>query len=285
MAISVCVSAQETEKPESLLEVNFISAANSPAYVSATTKFKAGRKFTFARQIPVNFYLDSLNNPIGSAVSDSKGRAVAYLPASLKSQWDLSNTHKLIAVSKSTASFEAVTTELEVTKARLLLDSVDGQPRTVRVRVMEASGNDWIASKDVEVKIMIRRMGGDLPIGEEENYSTDSLGEAFVEFKRENIPGDEKGRLIFIAKIDQNDRFGTVTSERVLPWGTVAKHNESFFESRTLYATGDRAPIWLLFFAGSIIAIVWGSIIYLLYLLIKMKRVHKWKASDTGSPK
>ena len=42
---------------------------------------------------------------------------------------------------------------------------------------MKFENDSWLPVKDVDVKIGVRRLGGDLKIGDEETYTTDSFGQ------------------------------------------------------------------------------------------------------------
>ena len=88
------------------------------------------------------------------------------------------------------------------------------------------------------------------------------------------MPGDEKGNLILVARVEDNDSYGNLVVERSVPWGVAVKAEQNFWH-RTLWSTGNRAPIWLLFIALAIIIGVWGSIIYLVKQLFKVKKMGK----------
>ena len=47
------------------------------------------------------------------------------------------------------------------------------------------------------------------------------------------------------------------------------------FDQRKLWATKFRTPLWLLFMAYSIVIGVWGTIIYLVLQIIRIKRIGK----------
>ena len=79
--------------------------------------------------------------------------------------------------------------------------------------------------------------------------------------------------------------FGNVRMEKSIPWGKYYSR-ENNFGKRSLWATRDRSPIWLMFMAYSIIALVWGVIIYLIFQIIKIKKLGKEKtqAPSTRQP-
>ncbi len=139
---------------------------------------------------------------------------------------------------------------------------------------MKLENNEWVPAKDVDLKIGIKRLGGDLSIGDEETYTTDSLGRVAGEFKRDSLPGDDKNNLTLIARIEDNDNFGSLSVEKTVPWGVYIKP-ENNFGQRTLWAARGKAPVWLMLMAYSIIASVWGVILYLILQIIKISRLGK----------
>src|SRR5436190_3674815 len=101
-------------------------------------------------------------------------------------------------------------------------------------------GTEWIPAKDVEMKVGISRMGGVLSAGDEATYTTDSSGSVTVEFKKDSLPGDEKGNIILAAKVENNDQYGNLFVEKTVPWGISKKSDNTFFKQRTLWSTRSR---------------------------------------------
>jgi hypothetical protein len=130
----------------------------------------------------------------------------------------------------------------------------------------------------VELKIAVKRLGADLPVNETPTFTTDSTGQASADFKRDSIPGDAAGIITLVAKIEDNDQHGNISAEKAVPWGAkfVAVNN---FDRRTLYATRDKAPIWLVLMATSIIIVVWGILISLIMNIVKIKKLGKQASS------
>ena len=130
----------------------------------------------------------------------------------------------------------------------------------------------WIPVKGVELKIAVRRLDADLSVNETASFTTDSTGQASADFKRDSIPGDIKGNIVLVAKIEDNDQYGNLLIEKSVPWGSkfAAVNN---FDRRTLFATRDKTPIWLLFMAYSIVITVWGILISLVISIFKIKKL------------
>ena len=129
----------------------------------------------------------------------------------------------------------------------------------------------WAPVKGVDVVLAVRRMNADLTINEKPTFTTDSTGKVSADFKRDSIPGDSKGNITLVAKIVDNDQYGNLLIEKTVPWGAKFVR-VSTFDKRTLFATRNKAPIWLLFIAYSIAISVWCILVYLVFNLFKIKR-------------
>jgi hypothetical protein len=271
------VCAQDQEKPTLMVNLKYLVTNNNFQYLKVKTLLKANNKLQPESQTLVQLYLDSVSNQnfISQFKTDEKGEAKAVIPEALKAKWASSVTHKFLAIAPATKVYDEATSELEIAKAKIVVDtSNDDGTRKVTAHVYSFENNNWVPAKDVELKLGVRRLGGDLKIGDEENYTTDSLGQASGEFKLASLPGDLKGNLVLIAKVEDNDKFGSLSIEKSVPWGVYVKH-ESTFGTRALWGAEGRAPLWLLFIAYVIIGLVWGSLIYLLTRLYKIIKLGK----------
>ena len=61
----------------------------------------------------------------------------------------------------------------------------------------------WVPANGVELKIAVKRSIGNLPIGDEESYTTDSTGSVTAEFKRDSLLGNNKGNFILVARTEE----------------------------------------------------------------------------------
>ena len=90
----------------------------------------------------------------------------------------------------------------------------------------------------------------------------------------------QKGDIVLVARVDNNELFGNLLVKKVVPWGKPTVANDTFFTKRSLWATRDKAPIWLIVMAYSIIAAVWAVLIYLVIQLFKIRKLGR-NASST----
>jgi len=282
--IGKTVFAQKETKTDILVSYRYFVKNNTLPYLLVQTKIKADNKLQVLPGVVLKLFLDQSipENLIAKVRTDEKGMAKAALPVSLKTIWDSSATHKFLAVMEATSLEEETSTELEITKAKIVLDTVTEEGiRKVTAQVLGLENGEWTPVKDLEVKIGVRRLGGDIKIGEEENYTTDSLGQLTAEFKIDSLPADDKkGNIVLIAKTEDNDRFGNLFQEKTVPWGAYFERQTNF-NQRSLWATRDKTPIWLLLMAYSIVAAVWGVILYLIFGLVKIKNLGKTAVLET----
>jgi hypothetical protein len=270
------INAQDSVTSTPVLSVRYFLPENKIPYVEVSTKKKSGKKFEPIKSIPVNVYFNEAteNNLLGKIVTDINGKGRVALPASFKATWDSLTEFKFIAVSDSSGGVESLSFDVTIKKAILVIDATSSEgTRTVTAQLKEKKGNEWVPVKDIEMKVGVNRMGGILSAGDEETYTADSTGTVTAEFKKDSLPGDQQGNIVLVAKVEDNDAYGNLLVEKIVPWGIAFTPEKNFFDQRTLWSTRYRTPYWLLFMAYSIVIGVWGTIIFLVLQIIKIKKL------------
>ena len=148
---------------------------------------------------------------------------------------------------------------------------------TIHAKVLAFQDTGWVAQPETEIKLVVRRLMSDLSATEEETFTTDKNGEASAEFSL-SIPGDAQGNIDIGAKIDDHEMYGSLVSTKAAKWGVPLNPDNSFaktFARRTLWATRDKTPIWLLVFPNLIIVSVWGIIFFLIYQITRIIKLGK----------
>ena len=273
----ICVAQDSinTEKKELQLNVSYYQPQNNIPYVLVTTKTKVDRKFIGVKDLKVSVYLNDLtdSNLIQSFQSNATGEERIYIPTSFKEVWDAASSFTFIAVAAANKEFDETKGEAQVTKAKIEIDTNrTDETKNVIVNVKQLQNGEWVPAKGVDLKIAVKRSLGNLPIGDEETYTTDSTGSVTGEFKRDSLLGDHKGNFILIARTEDNENFGNLFAEKNVNWGVTPVIDNSF-DQRSLWATRNKTPIWLLGLAVSIIAGVWGTLIYLILQLIRIRKM------------
>ncbi len=267
--------AQDSVESKTTLNISYFLSTNNVPYISINVKKKTGRKIETMKDIPVNVYFSDAkaNNLLGKTITGISGEGRVGFPASFKSTWDSLNEFKFLATSDPIRGIEPLSADITIKKAILVIDTANADGvRTVTAQLKEKKGNDWVAVPAVEMKLAIDRSLGSLSVGDAETYTSDSTGKASAEFKKDSIPGDEKGNIILVARVEDNDSYGNLVVEKTVSWGKASIAQKGFWR-RTLWSTGNRAPLWLLGLAFSIIAGVWGVIFYLVRQLFKLRKM------------
>jgi hypothetical protein len=261
------------------LNLGYFNNANGTQYLVANAKAKVNGRFQPRPAVPVSFFItgESPSNLLGKAVTNNKGEAVLYVPPSAREEWNKSTKQSFVAVVDSSSLFEQASADAQIIKAKIELDTAED--RTVVAKVMEQQEKGWEPVKGVDLILAVKRLGSNLNIGSTPTHTTDSTGKASVDFKLENLPGDDSGNLVLVARIEGSDQYGTVTQEKKVPWGIIPTGHVSEFNKRTLYSRRGLAPIWLGFMAYSISLTVWAILIYLLFQIRKMRRIGRESAA------
>ncbi len=270
----VCtVFAQTADKGSLSIAVSYYVSNNKVPSLVAKVKTKINGRFQNVGGIPLSLFLskDTAASLISNVVTNEHGEAYANIPASLKKQWGTSVKHTFIAAFRGNTKYDSTSGNVTVGKAKILIDTVSG--RSIVATFMEMKDTTWTPVKGVDVVLAVKRSGGDLNINETPTFSTDSTGKASGDFKRDKLPGDLKGNIILVAKVVDNDQYGNLSIEKVVPWGAKFVSQNPDFNARTLFATRAKAPIWLLFIATGIIIAVWTVLILLVVNIVKIKRL------------
>lgn len=276
--VFIKTNAQDSTASPIILGLRYFLPQNKVPYVEVSTKVKVGRKFEPVTGIAVNVYLGDVaeKNLLGKVTTSKEGLGRVAIRASFKAAWDSLNEFKFLAESVAKTGDEPLSTDITIKKAILFIDTTsEDAVRSVTAQLKEKAGNQWVAVRDIEMKLSIKRLLGNLTVGDAETFTSDSSGIAIAEFKRDSMPGDKKGNLVLVASVEDNDSYGNLVIEKSVPWGKAAHAEIDFWSHRTLWSTGNRAPGWLLLLALSIIVGVWGTFLYLVGQLLKIKKMGK----------
>lgn len=124
--------------------------------------------------------------------------------------------------------------------------------------------------KEVEVKLYVKRLFSLLPIGGA--VATDEEGIASFEFPND-IPADMDGKLTVIAKTEDDENVGTIEASATSDWGIPRGGNEIL--ERSLSGSRSKAP-WIFIIASNVIIIgIWGTLIYVISQLFRIKKLSK----------
>lgn len=262
------------EKPTLSLGLKYYNDNNTTHHLLAEAKSKIDGKFQKIPNISLSFYITddaSKENLIGTGLTNEKGEAVIMIPEKAKNAWLSSPNQNFVVVSNPTKAYESTKGELTITKAKITIDTAEG--KIINAKLIALVDTVWTPIAGIDMVVGVKRISGSiLNANETPTYSTDSSGGVTAEFKRDSLPGDAKGNIVLVASVIDNDVYGTLTSELVVPWGKYYPH-ESNFDERTLFARRGHSPMWLELLAYAIVIVVWSVIIYLFFQIKKIKEL------------
>jgi len=262
----------QAAKNNLILGLSYFNNNNQTQFLKANTKTKIDRKFQQVPGIPVSFYIGTVSpaNLIGKATTNEKGLAFVFITPTAKDEWSRSSKQSFTVVADTTKLYDGTSTSIDLTKAKIKIDT--GEDKKITAVLYELKDTEWVPVKGVDMKVAVKRMGGDLNVSETPTYTTDSLGTISADFKVVNLPGDSLGNLVLVARVEDNDIYGNLSTEKNVPWGVDARYIYNF-NKRSLFARRGHSPLWLEWMAYSIIVAVWFILLYLFMQIRKLKKL------------
>ncbi len=140
------------------------------------------------------------------------------------------------------------------------------------MHVVTATVTDSITAKPlqkVELTFYVQRMFGQMKTG---TATTDSTGIATTEFAK-NARADETGKVIFIAKVEDND----VMNDKIIQLSLKADLPHGLNKPIPRAMIGRYAPWWLFITFTLTVGIVSLLFLYVLYLVYRIKKASTLK--------
>ena len=128
--------------------------------------------------------------------------------------------------------------------------------------------SEGLPVKGVSINLFVKRMLRDLPIA---SVATEENGIASFVFPKD-IPSID-GNLTLIAKITDDDNYKNTEERGDINWGTLVVSDNCNVNERAISAARDKAPIYLIATSIFIISIVWGTLLWAVLQVFKIKKV------------
>jgi hypothetical protein len=231
---------------------------------------------------PFNLYLNEVKpfDPLDGKGLISKchlnleGEGIFELPKDFYKRTASLPVYTFIVGLNSDAKYENAEESITITDAKISME-YNGEDSVKTAKALLMAWNDsagtYVPVPQAEVKLCIKRTFNFLLFGET-GAVTDATGQVAGELPPD-IPGNGNGTLTIFGRLEEDEKYGTVEGGISIPWTVLPKKNPD--RMRTLWSSGDNAPLLLVISSVTIITIIWGIIFYLVYLLIKIKRLGK----------
>lgn len=209
---------------------------------------------------------------MGKLYLNNEGEGVFEFPADYAKLTSGLHEFTFIAKMDSDPLYEDAEERITVKDAKISIaySGVDSI-KTATATLYIWKDTSFVPLPGAELKLCIKRTFNFLPFGES-GATTDSTGNISGELPLD-IPGNANGTLTIAARLEEDETYGNVESTKDVPWAVLPRVNPD--RGRTLWSQGDNAPLLLVISSVTIIVIIWGTIIYLISLLVKIKRLSK----------
>ena len=267
---SAATKETETKEEASLISpsLDFIVVQKSDNTIDLKATVKAKIKGTFLnlRLLKITFLQvsDTTEKNLGFIITDERGKATLNVKneALIMAKDGSLNFKASFAGNKQ---METADGEVTVKKAQLQITPVkEDSLLTVKVKFVAPGAADS-AGKDLTIGIFVNRSFNPLKIGE---GTTDENGEVTVEIPA-NLPGDDKGNITLLAKIDENENYGNLEASVTQQWG-IPVSDEQGDQPRALWSV--HPPIWMLVTFIALMVIVWGHFLVIVYELFRLRK-------------
>jgi len=262
---------EDTKEEASLIApvLDFIVVQKSDNTIDLKAAARAKVKGSFIRLslLKISFLQvsDTAEKNLGFVITDKNGKAVLTVKKdALTVTPDGSMFFK--ASFSGNKQMEPAEGEMTVKSGLLQITPVkEDSVLTVKVKFITPNTGMDSAMKDLTVGIFVQRLFSPLKIGE---GTTDENGEVTVEIPG-NLPGDDKGNITLLAKIDENEIFGNLEAGITQPWGLPVS---SKLEEQPRALWSAHPPIWMLITFIVMMVVVWGHFIVIVYQLFRLRK-------------
>lgn len=234
--------------------------------VALTAKIKSS--FIKLPLLKVTFFQVTENGDkeLGFVISDRSGIA------SFNTKGDSLETDKegklsFKAVFAGNKQMDPVEESVSFRRARLEIIPVEVDSAfSVTLKLVDIGTGTEKPAPEVVLGIYVHRLFNPLKVGE---ATTDENGECTVEIPN-TLPGDAKGNIELLAKLDENELYGNMETGSLQKWGTPVS-NKLGEQPRALWSL--HPPLWMLLTFIILMTTVWGHYVYIVYQLFRLRKV------------
>jgi hypothetical protein len=264
------VTAQETKEAATyapLIEFITIQKNDNSVDLKASVKAKISGTLTKLPGLKIEFFSgsDSSAKKAGEVITDRNGVALFNCKADQLTT-DAGGKLNFKASFAGKDSIETAEETASVKRARLEITPVkEDSLLSVSVKLIDLSSGTETPVSETAIGVFVKRLFLPLKLGE---GTTDEAGEATVEIPGK-LPGDARGDITLLAKLEENETYGNMEASVVQNWGvpvsTVLKELP-----RALWSS--HPPVWMLVTFVILMTAVWGHYIVIIFELFRLRK-------------
>ncbi len=208
---------------------------------------------------------DTAEKELGFVITNGQGKAVFNVKADAVAADKEGKLHFKASFAGNKA-MDPAEEEITFKRGRLIITPVkEDSLLSVQVKLIDVGTGTEIPVPETLVGIFVKRSFFPLKVGE---GTTDVNGEATVEIPN-NLPGDAKGNITLLAKLDENETYGNLEASVLQPWGTPVSDKMSDLP-RALWST--HPPLWMLITFIILVGTVWGHYLVIIIQLFRLRK-------------
>ncbi len=253
------------EKKTMTISLQYIKVMQENSQLSVRVQYKGKNGFEPCKYLHFSvFKKDTINEAhsvkIGTLLTNSVGKSTFMIPAQYVTD------SGVFSVKMENNSFFEEQEEQVIINAASITASIDKDGEQYFLNALLTNGKGQpIAGESLAVGL--KRLFGNMPIGEEESYETDSLGAVSVPIDA-GLTGID-GKLNFQVVLSESDLYGTIINNQLSNFGIAIKDRSSF-NKRTMWSPPTKTPLFLWIVPNALLISIWSILTYLLFNLIKI---------------
>ncbi len=261
---SITTKSAETVLLSPSLELISVQKADNSIDLKASmrTKFKGSSIRLPHLKVKFLQVTDTSEKELGYVITDRLGVAL-FNCKSDAIKVDKDGKVKFKAVFDGNKYMEPVDAEVNIKRGNLSLEPVktDSNYSAVLKLVNLTTG---AAIPDATVSLYVKRSFFPLKIGE---GKTEADGTVSIEVPK-NINGDSIGNITLIARLDENEEYGSLENAVTRNWGIPVSNIDQELP-RALWSS--HPPTWMLITFIVLMTTVWGHYIVIIYELFRLR--------------
>jgi hypothetical protein len=252
-----------------------IQKADNSIDLAAALRVKIKGTVIKLRLLKITFLqvAEDVEKNLGFVITDGNGKAVLNIKTDSLKAGSEGKLH-FKAMFAGNKQMDPADGEVAIKRARLEITPVkEDSLLSVKVKLIDIATGTEIPVPETVLGLFVQRSFKPQKIGE---GTTDENGEATIEVPNK-LPGDAKGNITLLAKLDENETYGNLETYVVQKWGLPVsdKLNEL---PRALWSS--HPPYWMMATFIILMSTVWG---HYLVIIIQLFRLRK-EEPDPDSP-
>ena len=252
------------------IKANLTQVIDQQTYIEIQGNSRINRKNTQVPNLTYTVYNDTHEDrtELGTTISNESGKAKFVIPNFNTMEPDSTGFYTIHIAFSGNDEFSKAKKSVSFKKAIIHANIVEKDSiNYIEAQLLDGFTKEPIA--DANLAVQVQRLISPLKIGKEFNFTDDSGNIKKVKIDND-IPGID-GILNIEVALKDSDDYGTVKRVVSAPVGTVVEV-ENTFDERTLWATRDKTPLFMLIFTNLLLLGIAGLFIYLTRNLIKISK-------------